>query len=118
MPPGLCAALNNPKTPVSRSRRMDVSADGFYDLFAAHYHLLWEDWERRSHDRRLPLQRFSNVNLLRLTLPFSIAPAASGLKHLGWYVPDFSLVRPGRCLARQSVQIWRRLALLRPPAVH
>jgi glycine/sarcosine N-methyltransferase len=24
---------------------MDASADGFYDLFAAHYHLLWEDWE-------------------------------------------------------------------------
>jgi glycine/sarcosine N-methyltransferase len=24
---------------------MDASADGFYDLFAADYHLLWEDWE-------------------------------------------------------------------------
>jgi glycine/sarcosine N-methyltransferase len=23
----------------------NTSADGFYDLFAAHYHLLWEDWE-------------------------------------------------------------------------
>ena len=24
---------------------MDTSTDGFYDDFAAHYHLLWEDWE-------------------------------------------------------------------------
>jgi hypothetical protein len=63
---------------------VDTGISGFYDAFAANYHLLFEDWEASIVRQAAAIASILEREFLRLGLRSSIAHVASGRKRSGW----------------------------------